>query len=65
MNRLTRDVLDDDPLMTPAEVAEVLRVDVKTVGRWAREGAIPSVMTPGRRRRIRRSVVRVLLEADQ
>lgn len=63
MNRFVMDLVDDDPLMTPAEVGRLLRVDPKTVSAWARQGGIPSVRTPGGRYRVRRSVVRVLLEA--
>lgn len=37
----------DNELMTPAEVAEILRVDGKTVTRWAERGLIRSIKTPG------------------
>jgi len=33
--------------MTTSEVAEVFRVDPKTVTRWAKSGKIPSIRTPG------------------
>jgi excisionase family DNA binding protein len=58
---MNRDALDDDPLLTPPEVAALFRVDVKTVNRWAKDGLLPSMRTPGRHRRYRESVVRALL----
>ena len=36
--------------LTPAEVADLFRVNPKTVGRWAKEGRLPYVTTPGGRR---------------
>lgn len=38
-------------LLTPGEVAELLRVDVKTVARWAKEGRLAAIRTPGGHRR--------------
>ncbi len=38
-------------LLTPAEVASMLRVDPKTVTRWALQGRLQSVRTPGGHRR--------------
>jgi len=37
----------DNRLLTPAEVAAMLRVDPKTVTRWARAGKLSSIRTPG------------------
>jgi excisionase family DNA binding protein len=37
--------------LTPAEVAELYRVDSKTVGRWARANVLESFRTPGGHRR--------------
>ena len=51
----------DEKLMTPAEVAAVFRVDIKTVTRWARRGDLASIRTPGGHRRFRESDVGVLL----
>jgi len=42
-------------LLTPGEVALLLRVDPRTVSRWARAGRIPSIRTLGGHRRFRRS----------
>ncbi|WP_159944701.1 MULTISPECIES: BldC family transcriptional regulator [unclassified Nocardiopsis] len=47
--------------MTPREVARVLRVDTKTVTRWADEGRLTPVRTPGGHRRFSRAEVRAVL----
>ena len=54
----------DNRLLTPAEVAAMLRVDPKTVTRWAASGRITSIRTPGGHRRFRESEVRALLRGD-
>lgn len=61
MNRITDDLLDDDPLLTPDEVASMFRVDPKTVSRWAKSGRVPAIKTPGGHTRFRRSVIEALL----
>lgn len=48
-------------LMTPAEVAELFRVDPKTVTRWADSGKLSAVRTLGGHRRYLRSEVEALL----
>jgi excisionase family DNA binding protein len=48
-------------LLTPAEVAVMLRVDPKTVTRWARAGKLNSIRTPGGHRRYSESEVRSFL----
>ena len=53
-----------DRLLTPGEVAALLRVDPKTVTRWAAAGRIGSIRTPGGHRRFRESEVRALLEGE-
>ena len=40
-----------DRLLKPAEVAELFRVDPKTVTRWAKAGWLSAVITPGGHRR--------------
>jgi excisionase family DNA binding protein len=50
-----------DRLLTASEVAELFRVDPKTVTRWARAGKLTSVRTPGGRRRFRLVEVRAFL----
>ena len=51
-------------LMTPAEVADVFRVDPKTVARWANSGKMPSIRTLGGHRRFRRADIEALLKAS-
>ena len=55
---------DDDPLMTPGEVARVFRVDPKTVTRWAKAKRLKSIRTPGGHHRVRKSEVLRLLEEE-
>jgi excisionase family DNA binding protein len=59
------DALGGDPLLTPAEVASLFRVDPKTVNRWAKAGRIRSIRTLGGHRRYRESEVRALMEGEQ
>src|SRR5664279_2869682 len=42
-----------EPLLTPAEVASMFRVDPKTVTRWAKSGKLTSIRTLGGHRRYR------------
>jgi excisionase family DNA binding protein len=57
-------ILDDtEPLLTPAEVARLFRVDPKTVTRWAKGGKLTSIRTLGGHRRFRESEVHALLNA--
>jgi excisionase family DNA binding protein len=53
---------DAEPLLTPAEVASMFRVDPKTVTRWAKAGKLTSIRTLGGHRRYRESEVRSLLK---
>jgi len=50
-----------EALLTPAEVAQLFRVDLKTVTRWAKAGKLISLRTLGGHRRYRESEVRNLL----
>lgn len=50
-----------DPLLTPAEVASMFRVDPKTVTRWAKSGKLTSIRTLGGHRRYRETEVKALL----
>ncbi len=45
-------------LLTPAEVADLLGVDTRTVARWARAGRLPALRTLGGHRRFRERDVR-------
>ncbi len=51
------------PLLTPAEVAALFRVDPKTVTRWANSGKLTSIRTLGGHRRYLESEVRALLDS--
>ena len=52
---------ESEPLLTPAEVAAMFRVDPKTVTSWAKAGKLSSIRTLGGHRRYRESEVRDLL----
>jgi excisionase family DNA binding protein len=54
----------NEPLLTPAEVATLFRVDPKTVTRWARAGLLTSRRTPGGHRRYLESEVRAMLRGE-
>jgi excisionase family DNA binding protein len=45
-------------------VAALFRVDAKTVTRWAANGRINSIRTPGGHRRFRESEVQALLRGE-
>jgi excisionase family DNA binding protein len=53
----------NDRLLTPSEVAEMFRVNPKTVTRWARTGRLRAIKTIGGHRRYRLSEVRKAVEA--
>lgn len=52
---------DKEQLLTPSEVADLFRVNPKTVLRWANTGKIKSVRTLGGHRRYFESQVKDLL----
>lgn len=56
---------EQDRLLTPGEVAEMFRVDPKTVTRWAAAGRLSSIKTPGGHRRFRESEVHALLAGEK
>ena len=51
-----------ETLLTPSEVAELFRVNPKTVSRWARAGKLNALRTMGGHRRFRASEIRRCLE---
>ena len=52
-------------LLTPAEVAELFRVNPKTVTRWARAGKISAIRTLGGHRRFRRDEIEAVLHSEE
>ncbi|WP_395109839.1 BldC family transcriptional regulator [Actinomadura sp. SCN-SB] len=54
----------DSGLLTPAEVANIFRVDPKTVRRWAQAGKLTCIRTLGGHRRYREAEVRALLNGE-
>jgi excisionase family DNA binding protein len=46
-----------DRLLTPSEVAQLFRVNPKTVTRWARAGKLTAIRTLGGHRRFRASEI--------
>jgi excisionase family DNA binding protein len=58
---MTNRTVNTDALLTPAEVAQLFRVDPKTVTRWANAGKLTSMRTLGGHRRYRESEVRNLM----
>ncbi|MDP9806572.1 excisionase family DNA binding protein [Trueperella bonasi] len=57
--------IEENDLMTPAEVAALFRVDPKTVARWADSGKLPSVRTLGGHRRFPRKDVLATIQQSQ
>lgn len=56
---------DGEELLTPSHVARLFRVRPKTVVRWAEEGKLTAVRTPGGHRRFLSSEVHRLLEGEE
>ncbi len=52
---------EEDRLLKPSEVAELFRVDPKTVTRWSEKGKLNAVRTPGGHHRFRESEIRAML----
>ncbi len=51
-----------DKLLTPGEVAELFKVNPKTVTRWARAGKITAIRTLGGHRRFDADEIRSILD---
>jgi excisionase family DNA binding protein len=51
-------------LMTPSEVAKVLRVDAKTVTRWAERGLLRSIKTPGGHNRFYADEIQAIVNGE-
>ncbi|MDQ3946532.1 MAG: BldC family transcriptional regulator [Actinomycetota bacterium] len=52
-----------DKLLTPGEVAELFKVNPKTVTRWARAGKITAIRTLGGHRRFSAEEIRSILDS--
>jgi excisionase family DNA binding protein len=55
---------DGKELMTPSEVAAILRVDAKTVTRWAERGLVRSIKTPGGHNRFYRTDIDAIVNGE-
>lgn len=53
-----------DVLLAPRDVAALMKVDVRTVNRWAREGLLFAVKTHGGHRRYPEACVRAFINGD-
>ena len=53
-----------EPLLTASEVAALFRVDSKSVTRWAKQGRLTSIRTPGGGHRFRESEIRARLNGQ-
>lgn len=58
-------IASNDELLTPAEVAELFRVDPKTVTRWANAGKISAFKTLGGHRRYRAAQIHALFDVSE
>ena len=58
---MSNDNRQPDPLLKPGQVAELFRVDIKTVARWVKAGKIDAIRTPGGQNRFREADVRAFL----
>lgn len=61
MGRPYNDPPPHDKLLTAVEVADMFRVDAKTVTRWAKDRRLDSIKTPGGQVRFQSSVIYKLL----
>lgn len=55
----------DDQLLTPREVADLFGVRTTTVARWARDGKLQPIFTPGGHRRYWRADAQALLDESE
>jgi excisionase family DNA binding protein len=54
-----------DDLLRPRDVADLMGVRATTVARWARQGLINAVLTPGGHRRYRRAEIHAYLQTSE
>lgn len=65
MKKLITTEVEVFDLLTPGEVADAFRVDPKTVTRWARQGRISFIRTPGGHRRYWRREVEAFMNGGE
>lgn len=58
-----KETAPSEDLLWPGEAASLLGVNRQTLQRWAREGRVPVVVSPGGRRRYRRDDLAQLLRS--
>jgi len=63
--QITKNMSEDDPILTTREAAHLLGVAVSTAQIWMESGALPAWKTPGGHRRVRLSAVRQLQVRQQ
>ena len=63
--KITKNMSEDDPILTTREAAHLLGVAVSTTQIWMESGALPAWKTPGGHRRVRLSAVRQLQAQQQ
>ena len=56
-----RALAGEEPLLTASEVAQLFRVDRKTVSRWAKTGKLAATRTVGGQYRFRETEVRSVI----
>jgi excisionase family DNA binding protein len=55
------DSVDGETFLRPGEVAAIFGVQPRTVVRWAQDGRLPSIRTPGGHTRFHADAVRALV----
>jgi excisionase family DNA binding protein len=65
LSRAQLEKMDPSALLIPAEIAQIFRVDPKTVTRWAKSGKLKAIRTLGGHRRYRVAVVLAKLEEEE
>jgi len=61
---MSNEIPETDALLTPREVAQLFGVRTTTIARWAREGTLTPLRTPGGHRRYRREDIQRLLDEE-
>lgn len=56
--------MEFEKLLKTGEVADIFRVDPRTVARWANAGRLRTIRTPGNHRRFSETEVKQLLESN-